>query len=192
MCGTGSRGWRGEECLRRVSKAKAAASALFATAKEDGAVRDNPIAGTRYVPSAGVLLPRKRRPADAGRARPLHERTARRVAAAVLAARALGPTNRRGVGLGWGHVHLGDDPHLEIRDQIYEGKRKALKTSNAYRTVPVSPGMARALADWRVRSPFGEACDPVFASTTGTPLSYANLYRRVLAPAPCRRRHPRR
>jgi integrase len=87
------------------------------------------------------------------------------------------------LGLTWGRVHLGDDAHLYIAEQVYKGKRKRLKTEGSERAIPLSPGMARALTEWKDTTDYGAQGDPVFASVIGTPLGYSNVYNRVLRPA---------
>jgi integrase len=87
------------------------------------------------------------------------------------------------LGLTWARVHLGDDAHLYIAEQVYKGKRKRLKTEGSERAIPLSPGMARALTEWRDTTDYGAQADPVFASVTGTPLGYSNVYNRILQPA---------
>lgn len=85
------------------------------------------------------------------------------------------------LGLTWGNVHLGDDPHLMVVEQVRRGKRKRLKTDASMARVPLSPTMASWLGELR---PEGVVADtPVFASKTGTPLNYSNIYHRVLQPA---------
>jgi integrase len=88
------------------------------------------------------------------------------------------------LGLRWQHVHLGDDPHVEIREQVYQGKRKARpKTHHSVRSLPLSPGMAQALAAHKAESEWTEPGHPVFASLDGRPLDYSNVRRRALLPA---------
>jgi Phage integrase family len=48
---------------------------------------------------------------------------------------------------------------------------------------PLSPGMARALAEWKDTTDYRGHDDPVFASAVGTPLGYSNVHNRVLRPA---------
>jgi integrase len=85
------------------------------------------------------------------------------------------------LGLTWQHVHLGDDPHIMVAEQVCRGQRKRLKTDYSVGSVPLSPEMASWLAALRPQDVAGDA--PVFPSKTGTPLVYANVYNRVLRPA---------
>jgi integrase len=85
------------------------------------------------------------------------------------------------LGLTWAHVHLGDDPHITVAEQVYRGERKRLKTGSSKGKVPLSPVIASWLTDLRPEDVAAGA--PVFPSTTGTPLIYANVYNRVLRPA---------
>jgi integrase len=84
------------------------------------------------------------------------------------------------LGLTCGNVHLGDDAHLMIVEQIYRGRRKKLKTDASVARVPLSATMA----SWPTElSGDADADAPVFPTVTGTALSYANVYNRVLRPA---------
>jgi integrase len=167
-----------------IRKAKAALAVLLASAVEDGDLASNPAAGVRYVPSA--------------RAKRAHiKRTRRKLTAADVTAILAAMDERwqaffvllvqSGVrigellGLTWRHVHLGDDPHIDVAEQFYRGQRKQLKTDASTGKVPLSPTLAAWLADLR---PVDAAPDsPVFPSMTGTPLTYSNMYNRVLRPA---------
>jgi integrase len=166
-----------------ISKAKATLSALMGTALEDGKVRRHPVVGVRFVPSGNGVPRRKLRPLTM-------EELGRFMRALPPEWRLLfGVLTHTGLrigealGLRWAHVHLGDDAHLTICEQVYHGERKRLKTTNSNRTVPLSPALARALTEWRERTPYPGADSPVFASKAGTPLDYGGLHRRVLTPA---------
>jgi integrase len=79
-------------------------------------------------------------------------------------------------------VLTGEHPRVKVREQLYKGRRKKLKSKSGKRNVPLSPGMiARLLA--RRRDHYGGPTGPVFASATGTPLTPSNVYSRILAPA---------
>jgi integrase len=85
------------------------------------------------------------------------------------------------LGLTWQHLHLGDDPHILVAGQFYEGQRKRLKTDASMARLPLAPSMGLWLAELRPVAVAPEA--PVLTSATGTPLEYSNLYSRVLRPA---------
>jgi integrase len=85
------------------------------------------------------------------------------------------------LGLTWGSVHLGDDAHVMIAEQVYRGERKKLKTDTSVARVPLSSTMASWLSELRPEDVAADA--PVFPSETGGPLNYANVYNRVLRPA---------
>jgi integrase len=85
------------------------------------------------------------------------------------------------LGLTWRNVHLGDDPHILVAEQFYKGQRKRLKTDASMARVSLSATMAAWLAELRPED--ATPATPVFASMTGTPLTYANMYNRVLRPA---------
>ena len=166
-----------------IRKARAVLSALYAEAKEDGTVRDNPVSGVRYVPSNGVKLPRKIEPLTIVEFDRLRAALPAEWRLFVVLLAHTGMRVSELLGRRWQDVHLGDDPTIKIHDQVYEGKRKGLKTSNAYRTLPLSPAMALALSEWRQQTDYPDDESPVFASETGTPLNYSNLWNRVWAPA---------
>lgn len=183
------REWMGELERRKASpntirKAKAALSVMLATALEDDQIASNPAVGVRYVPSVKAQehhAKRERRKltaADVGKIlAAMPERW--RVFFALLTQSGV----RIGelLGLTWERVDLGDDPHIEIAEQVYRGRRKRLKTEASAGRVPLSQTMARELA--RLRAEDTEPDAPVFASEVGTPLSYSNVYHRVLRPA---------
>jgi integrase len=167
-----------------IRRAKAALSVMFACAVEDGDLPANPAAGVRYVPTE-----------HAKRAHPKRKRRALTAADVVAILGAMQERWRAfftllaqtGVrigellGLTWEHVHLGDDPHIMVAEQVYRGERKKLKTEASYARVPLSASMAAWLTELRPEDVSPEA--PVFPSATGTPLSYHNVYNRVLHPA---------
>jgi integrase len=70
-----------------------------------------------------------------------------------------------------------------VVEQVYLGKRKRVKTDGSERTIPLSPGLAQALTDYKQTTRFAGPDAPVFPSAAGTPLSYGNVYNRVLQPA---------
>ena len=125
---------------------------MFATAKEDGVVKANAVTGVRYVPSEAVPAPRTIKPLTLAELdRVMQALSPEWRLLYVLLAHSWKRIGEM-LGLRWDDVHLGDDPSLTVDDQVYRGKRKALKTANASRTLPLSPEMARALTDWRART----------------------------------------
>jgi integrase len=166
-----------------IRRAKVALSVMLACAVEDGKIAANPAAGVRYVPSEQTRRRYHRR-------KP-HPLTAADVTAilnampepwraffALLAQTGL----RIGelLGLTWEHVHLGDDAHIMVAEQVYRGQRKKLKTEASMARVPLSATMASWLSALRPEN--AEPGMPVFPSATGGPLNYANVYNRVLRP----------
>ena len=43
------------------------------------------------------------------------------------------------VGLRWEHLDLGENPKVKVREQVYKGERKGLKSGAARRDIPLSP-----------------------------------------------------
>lgn len=160
-----------------IKKLRAALSAMFATALEDGLIRSNPISGVR-IPA----------PAQAGEDEDKAKALTRAELALFLAAvpaewrlfvEFLTHTGLRigeATGLTWQHVELGERPHVKVREQVYRGNRKRLKSREGRRDVPLSPGMVERLRAHR-RDTYGGATAPLFPSGHGTPLNPANLYR---------------
>ncbi len=157
---------------------------MLACAREDGDIASNPAAGVRYVPSEKA---KQRHP---------KRRPRRLTAEDVLAILRAMPEQWRAfftllaqtglriselLGLTWEHVHLGDDPHIMVAEQVYQGRRKQLKTDASEARVPLSASMASWLAELRPAN--ARPAAPVFPSQTGTPLTYSNVYNRVLRPA---------
>lgn len=175
---------KGNASTSQIKKLRAALSVMFATAVEDGLLTSNPAARTK-IPPARDQEPTEEKPKALTRAE-----------LAILIAEIpedwrlffefLAHTGARiseVIGLRWEHLELSaEKPHMKIREQVYEGQRKKLKTSYSIRDVPLSPAMATRLLERR-RDKYKGPKTPVFASTTGTELLPANVYRRVLAPA---------
>jgi len=165
-----------------IKKLRAALSAMFATAVEDGKIRSNPVQGVR-IPASKVAEP------EACSPKALTRSELRLLLDAMpsewrLFFEFLSQTGLRiseTVGLQWKHLDLGENPHVQVREQFYKGERKGLKSHSGRRDVPLSPGLRERLLEQR-RDNFREDA-PVFASRAGTELLPANVYRRVLAPA---------
>ncbi len=167
-----------------IRRAKAALSVMLACAVEDGDIGSNPAAGVRYVPTERAKRQHPKRP----------ER--KLTAADVVAILEAMPEQWRAfftvlaqtgvrigelLGLTWENVHLGDDAHIMVAEQVYRGQRKQLKTEASKARVPLSSTMASWLAELRPEDVAPGA--PVFPSETGGALTYANVYNRVLRPA---------
>jgi len=80
------------------------------------------------------------------------------------------------------HLDLGRTPRLMVREQVYEGERKRLKSKSGRRNLPLSPGLAERLRVHR-RDHFTGEKKPVFTTATGEGLSRPNVANRVLSPA---------
>lgn len=167
-----------------IRNAKSALSVMLACAAEDGEIATNPAPAVRYVPSED--------------ARRWHPKRKRRVLTRADVEAILGAMDERWqaffllltqtglrigelLGLTWERVHLGDDPHIMVVEQMRLGQRKKLKTEASKARVPLSPSMASWLAQLRPQDATPNA--PVFRSKTGTPLNPANVRNRVLQPA---------
>jgi integrase len=167
-----------------IKKTRAALSVMFATALEDGIVQSNPVLGVRIPPPSEDEAPRD------DKAKALTRAELAILLAAIpsesrLFCTFLAHTGLRiseAVGLRWEHLDLGEHPTVRVREQLYKGKRKRLKSKDGRRDVPLSPGMAQQLLALR-RDGYRGPEAPVFASKAGTPLRPENVYRRALAPA---------
>ncbi|HET8813992.1 MAG TPA: site-specific integrase [Solirubrobacterales bacterium] len=167
-----------------IKKTRAALSVMFATALEDGIVQSNPVLGVRIPPSSGDEAP------DDDKTKALTRAELAILLAAIpsesrLFCTFLAHTGLRiseAIGLRWEHLDLGEHPIVRVREQLYKGQRKRLKSKNGRRDIPLSPGMAQQLLKLR-RDEYRGPESPVFASKAGTPLRPENVYRRALAPA---------
>jgi integrase len=175
---------REERSTSAIKKLRAALSTLFTTAVEDGLVPANPVRGVRIPPA----------PADdestEERAKALTRAELRILIAAIpgdwhLFFEFLVHTGLRiseAIGLTWEHLELGDQPRVKVREQVYRGKRRKLKSGAGRRDIPLSTGMAKKLLAHR-RDAYRGPKTPVFASTTGTELIRGKLAERILTPA---------
>ncbi len=167
-----------------IRLAKAAMAVMLATAVEDGDIASNPASGVRYVLS------------DAAKRKHAKRKPKALTAADVVAILDAMPEQWRAfftllaqtgvrigelLGLTWEYVHLGDDPHIMVAEQVYRGQRKKLKTEASRARVPLSSSVAAWLTELRPENTSPQAS--VFPSQTGGELSYANVYNRVLRPA---------
>lgn len=177
---------RAADCsTSQIKKLRAALSVLFATALDDGLVRVNPCLGVR-IPVGGDSEEPDDDKVKAITAEELGLLLGEvpnewRLFFEFLAATGLRISET--IGLRWEHLDLtGEAPHVKVREQLYKGRRKKLKSKSGKRDVPLSPALADGLLARRRDSYKGPAA-PVFASKVGTELLPANVYRRVLAPA---------
>jgi integrase len=195
---------RGEEkTTSQIKKTKAALSALFGTAVDDGLISSNPVTGVRIPPAPDDDDPEdESKPKSLTRAeielllaevdRREKEERHQGLPGDTKAADWAGffefliHTGLRiseAVGLRWEHLVLtGEHPRVKVREQLYKGRRKKLKSKSGKRDVPLSPDMTTRLLARR-RDHYGGPAGPVFATATGTPLTPSNVYSRVLAPA---------
>jgi integrase len=161
---------------------RAALSAMFATAVEDGMLRSNPVQGVR-IPAAGEEP-------EQDRAKALTRAELALLLAALPAEWRLffeflahtGLRISEAIALRWEHLDLGERPRVFVREQCHERGRKRLKSRQGRRDIPLSAGMRDRLLARRRDSYRGEDA-PVFATATGTGLSRPNLAGRVLKPA---------
>ena len=167
-----------------IKKLRAALSALFSTAIEDGLIATNPVRGVR-IPSA---------PSDdesvEEQAKALTRAELKLLLAAIpprwrLFFEFLTHTGLRiseAIGLTWENVDLGEKPHIKVREQFYRGKRRKLKSGAGRREIPLSPGMAARLLAHR-RDTYRGPKSPVFPSSVGTELIRGKVAEKVLNPA---------
>ncbi len=166
-----------------IKKLRAALSALFATAVEDGLMPTNPVRGVR-IPSA------PEGPLAEERAKALTKAELGILLAAIpedwhLFFEFLIHTGLRiseAIGLTWEHLDLGETPKVKVREQVYRGKRKTLKSGAGRRDIPLSKGMTARLAAHR-RDAYTGPEKPVFSSNVGTTLIRGKLADKVLNPA---------
>jgi len=171
------------ESTSAIKKLRAALSALFATAVDDVPLPSNPVQGVR------IPAPLNEEPAEE-KAKALTRADLAILLAAIpedwrLFFEFLAHTGVRiseAVGLRWEHLDLGENPKVRVREQVYKGQRKGLKSGAARRDIPLSPGLTAQLLAYR-RDNYGGPKTPVFSSKAGTELLPPNVYRRVLAPA---------
>ncbi|MEP6978909.1 MAG: tyrosine-type recombinase/integrase [Thermoleophilia bacterium] len=160
--------------------------ALLATAVEEDAIRSNPAAGIRV---AGAAEFREGEAEE--RVKALTDEEATRLLGAVVPEHRLliefllrtGLRISEALALRWGDVDLGTG-RVQVRRRLYKGL-DAPKSKFGRRDVRMSPELGRRLWAARKASAFAGDGDPVFATPTGKPLDYGNLYHRVMKPA-CR------
>jgi integrase len=122
-----------------IRKAKAALSAMLATAAQAGDIHGNPALGVRFVPSHAQLK-RTRRTLTIEDVDAILSKLDPQWRLFFELLAQSGCRVGELLGLTWTRVHLGDDRHLYITEQVYKGKRKRLKTEGSERAIPLSPG----------------------------------------------------
>jgi integrase len=163
---------------------RASLSAMYSTAVEDGVADSNPIRGVRLPTGEGD-------DEEERRAKALSREELRIFLSAVpddgywpLFFEFLAVTGLRigeAVGLTWENLDLGDRPKVKVREQVYRGKRKRLKSKDGKRDIPLSGSLAEKLLAHR-RDTYASPKAPVFATTTGSELDPHNVRRTVLRP----------
>jgi len=167
-----------------IKKLRAALSAMFATAVDDGLLRANPVAGVR-IPAG----PHEEEELDGEHAKVLTRAELGFLLAVLPADWRLffeflahsGLRISEAIGLTWAHIQFGENPRVQVREQVYRGKRRRLKSRSARRDIPLSPAIADRLLALRGASYRGEET-PVFASSVGTELIPGKVRERVLRP----------
>lgn len=167
-----------------IKKLRVALSALFETAIEDDLIRHNPAKGVR------IPKPLTEEAQDDERAKALTRHNLAALLAEIppewqLFFEFLTHTGLRiseAIGLTWRHVDLGENPKIKVREQVYRGKRKTLKSRKGRRDLPLSPGMAARLKTLKETDQDGRK-SPVFSSDIGTTLIPGKVAKRVLWPA---------
>lgn len=167
-----------------IRKTRASLSTLFATALEDGLISSNPIRGVRI-------------PAPLVEETPTEERAkalTRTELATLLSAIPedwhlffefmvhTGMRISEVIGLTWEHLEFEDNPRVKVREQVYRGERKKLKSGAGRRDIPLAPGMTARLAVYR-EATYAGPTEPVFSSKVGTELIRGKVAENVLNPA---------
>ena len=178
---------RDGESTSQIKKLRAALSALFGTAVADGLISTNPVHGVRIppAPAADDGLDEGEEDAKALTRAELRILLLETPPKWRLLLEFLVQTGLRiseAIGLTWERVDLGRHPHIKVREQVYRGKRKKLKTGAGRREIPLSKGMARRLRAHRATTYRGPH-SPVFPSSVGTTLIRGKVAERVLNPA---------
>ncbi|MBS0550535.1 MAG: site-specific integrase [Proteobacteria bacterium] len=163
---------------------RAALSAMYSTAVEDGVTDSNPIRGVR--------LPGGENDEDEQKQAKALTREELRIFLAALPDdgywrlffELLATTGLRigeAVGLTWENLDLGDQPKVKVREQVYRGKRKRLKSKDGKRDIPLPVSVAAKLLAHR-RDCYAGPKAPVFQTTTGSELDPHNVRRTILRP----------
>jgi integrase len=167
-----------------IRKTRASLSTLFATALEDGLISTNPIRGVRIPAPLVEEVP------DKDRAKALTRTELATLLSAIpedwhLFFEFMVHTGMRiseVIGLTWEHLELEGKPRVKVREQVYRGERKTLKSGAGRRDIPLAPGMTARLAVHR-EATYAGPMEPVFSSKVGTELIRGKVAENVLNPA---------
>lgn len=168
-------GFRPATIRRKLAPVKA----LFATAVEEGVIRSNPTAGVRVGVGSADLVPEEERvkvlaPVELERLLAEVPDGWRRLFVRLLAQTAL--RQSEGLGLRWRDLDL-SGRRLHVRQRVRDGQVGAPKSGRGRREVPLSPGLARELAEHRLRSEWSGDEHYVFSGAEGRPLQGRDCYR---------------
>jgi len=164
-----------------VRNALAPVRVLFATAYEDGLIRNNPAAGLRIA---------QRVPGQPEQqTKALSEDELRSFLDALpddwrLFFEFLAHTGLRiseAVALTWADIDL-DKNRINVHRRLYRGRFDTPKSRYGRRTVPLSAGIAESLTRLRLRHTAADTA-PLFPSKIGSHLDPAKVFSRVLKPA---------
>jgi integrase len=153
---------------------------LFATALEEGLIRSNScaklrLAGARRSPENVRTLSEQ----ELGRLLDAAPDDWRRFFSPLPGRHRL--RIREAIALRWSRVDLAAG-RLRVTERLYRGQLDAPKSTYGTRTVPLSPGLVRALAEHGLHSAHNGPEDYVFATSAGSAYLPENLSRRVLSP----------
>jgi integrase len=167
-----------------IRKTRASLSTLFATALEDGLISSNPIRGVR------IPAPLVEETPTEERAKALTRTELSTLLSAIPGGWHLffefmvhtGMRISEVIGLTWEHLELEGNPRVKVREQVYRGERKKLKSGAGRRDIPLAPGMTARLAVHR-EATYAGPTEPVFPSKVGTELIRGKVAENVLNPA---------
>lgn len=168
-------GFRPATIRRKLAPVKA----MFATAVEEGVLRANPTAGVRIGAPVSDGAPEEERvkalsPEQLGALIREVPDDWRRLFVRLLAQTGL--RQSEAIGLRWRDLDLGAR-RLHVRQRVRDGQVGAPKSGRGRREVPLSPGLAKALAEHRLRSMHSGDERYVFSGRDGAPVAGRDCYR---------------
>jgi integrase len=155
--------------------------AMLADAAEDGTIRSNPAVGVRIPSTARATEPKRKALADDEVDRLRAALTSESDLLLVDFLLVTGLRISEAIALDLGDVDFGRC-RINVTKRFYRGI-DAPKSSFGRREVPVTPDLARRLWAMRKSRPQAIEAEPLFISTRGVRLDYANVYNRILKPA---------